>query len=153
MPTRSVALASSNAKTSEASLAHEVVVVRQWVSDLMTRLVWRERGPSYRAFLAALHAFRDCLPKDDAIHLGVALPPLVRGLYLEGWRGARGPAPARTRKGFLERLHEGVGRDPGIDPERLARAFLALLVDKLPAADIENVRAATPLALHAFWPD
>jgi uncharacterized protein (DUF2267 family) len=151
MPIQSVAEPSLNAN--EASLTREVVVVRQWVSDLMARLIWRERRPSYRALLAALHAFRDCLSKDDAIHLGVALPLLVRGLYFEGWRGARGPASARTRRGFLERLHEGVARDPGIEPEQLARAFFALLVDKLSPADSENVRAATPLALHAFWPD
>ena len=151
MPIESVAEPPS--KTGEASLVHEAVVVRQWVSDLMARLGWRERRPSYCALLAALHAFRDCLPKDDAIHLGVALPPLIRGLYFEGWRGARGPASARTRRGFLERLHEGVGRDPGIDSDQLARAFFALLVDKLSSADNENARAATPIALHVFWPD
>jgi uncharacterized protein (DUF2267 family) len=137
----------------EASLLHEVVVVRQWVSDLMARLDWRERKPSYHALLTVLHAFRDCLPREDAVHLGVALPPLLRGLYFEGWRGGRGPAPARTRTGFLERIHEGVGRDPGVDPSQLARAAFALLADKLPPAETENVRAATPAALHVFWPD
>jgi len=137
----------------EASLFHEVVIARQWVSDLMAFLDWKERAPSYRALLTALHAFRDCLSRDDAVRLGVALPPLVRGLYFEGWRGGRGPAAARTRKGFLERLHEGVGRDPGIDPDQLARAFFAVLVDKLPRPEVENIRAATPIVLHAFWPD
>jgi uncharacterized protein (DUF2267 family) len=137
----------------EASLLHEVVVVRQWVSDLMARLDWRERKPSYHALLTAFHAFRDCLSREDAVHLGVALPLLVRGLYFEGWRGGRGPASARTRKGFLERLHEGVGRDPGIDPDQLARAFFAVLAAKLSPSEVENVRAATPIVLHAFWPD
>lgn len=137
----------------EASLLHEVVIVRQWVSDLMARQDWKDREPSYHALLATLHAFRDCLPREEAVRLGVALPRLVRGLYFEGWRGGRGPATARTRRGFLERLHEGVGRDPGIDPDQLARAFFAVLTDRVPASEIENIKAATPIALHAFWPD
>lgn len=137
----------------EAALLHEVVVVRQWVSDLMARLDWRHRKASYHALVAILHAFRDCLAREDAVRLGVALPPLVRGLYFEGWHGSRGPAPARTRQGFLERLHEAVGRDPGVDPEQYAKGFFALLASRLPPAEAENARAATPLPLHVFWPD
>ncbi len=119
----------------------------------MARSDWKDREPAYRALLAGLHAFRDCLSTEDAVHLGFSLPPPVRGLYLEGWRGSRGPSSSRTRKGFLERVHEAVGRDPGIDPDLLAHAIFGLLADRLPAIEIENVRAATPASLHVYWPD
>lgn len=153
MPQQKTVPHPQNEETGESKLLHEVVVVRQWVSDLMARLEWKEREPSYRALLAGLHAVRDCLSKDDAIHLGLALPLLLRGLYFDGWRGSRGPAPSRTRKGFIERIHEAVSRDPGIDPDLLAHALFALLADRLPALEIENMRAATPAALHVYWPD
>jgi uncharacterized protein (DUF2267 family) len=97
-----------------------------------------------------LHALRDCLPREEAIHIGLALPVLLRGFYFEGWRSAR-PHVLRTRKAFLQRVHDGVDQDPGVDAEQAAHAVCALLADRLPAAEIENARAATPAALHAFW--
>jgi uncharacterized protein (DUF2267 family) len=132
-------------------LGAAVATVRDWVSDLMRRLEWQERSTAFRALLASFHALRDCLPRDEAVYLGLALPVLLRGLYFEGWRPAR-PAPAKTRKVFLQRVHDGVNRDPGVDVEQVAHAVFALLTDRLPAAEIENARAATPTALHGFWP-
>lgn len=126
-------------------------VVDDWIAELMRRLQWRDRDLSYRALVSCLHGLRDALSKDPAIFLGLALPLLIRGLYFEGWRPSGRAASSRTRKGFLGRIHEGVGRDPGVDPEQVAHAVLALLSDWLPKSEVENARAASPAALHAFW--
>jgi uncharacterized protein (DUF2267 family) len=58
----------------------------------------------------------------------------------------------RSRAAFLERVHDGVHRDPGIDSEDVARAVFALLAARLPAAEVEAARAATPKQLHNLWP-
>jgi uncharacterized protein (DUF2267 family) len=60
--------------------------------------------------------------------------------------------PTRSRGAFLERIHDGVHRDPGIDTEQVARAVFALLAARLPAAEIEDAKAATPGVLHNLWP-
>jgi len=133
----------------EASLA----IARDWIADLMERLDWRERNTAYRVFIATLHALRDSLPRDVATHLGVALPALLRGLYFEGWSYSSHSGAANTRDAFLARVHEGVRRDPAVDPEQAARGVFALLTDRLPAPDVENARAATPAALRLLWPD
>jgi uncharacterized protein (DUF2267 family) len=52
----------------------------------------------------------------------------------------------------LERVRESVHRDPGIDAEQVARVVLALLAERLPAPELEDVRAVTPKALRALWP-
>ncbi len=49
-------------------------------------------------------------------------------------------------------IHDGVHRDPAVDAEQVARAVLALLAARLPAAEIEDAKAATPSALHNLWP-
>jgi len=131
--------------TSAASAAED------WIDDLMRRLGWHDRQRVYLALLATLHALRDCLGRDEAVYLGAQLPALLRGLYYEGWHpGAR--ATARTRSVFLERIHDGVHRDPAIDPEQVARAVMAQLSARLPAAELEDAKAATPKALHNLWP-
>jgi len=133
----------------ELSLA--VNATDDWIDDLLRRLGWHDRERVFRALLAGLHALRDSLSRDEAVYVGVQLPPLLRGLYYEGWHlGARGAA--RSRTAFLERIHDGVHRDPGVDAEEVARAVFALLAARLPAAEVGDAKAATPRSLHNLWP-
>ena len=110
-----------------------------------------DRERAYLALLAALHALRDSLPRDEAVYVGAHMPALLRGLYYEGWHpGARGSA--KSRSAFLERIHDGVHRDPAIEAEQVARAVFALLAARMPAAELEDAKAATPKTLHGLWP-
>lgn len=132
-------------------LGTAVKAVDDWIDDLLRRLGWHDRERVYRALLATLHALRDALAQDEAVYVGAQLPPLLRGLYYEGWHpGARGAA--RSRTAFLERIHDGVHRDPGVDPEEVARAVFAMLAARLPAAEVEDAKAAAPKWLHNLWP-
>ena len=94
---------------------------------------------------------RDVLPRDEAVYVGAQMPALLRGLYYEGWHpGARGTA--KSRNAFFERIHDGVHRDPAIDAEQVARAAFALLAARMPAAELEDAKAATPKLCTAFGP-
>jgi uncharacterized protein (DUF2267 family) len=129
-------------------------VVREtevWVDDVMRRLAWHDRERVFLVLLATLHALRDSLPRDAAIYLGAQLPPLLRGLYYEGWHPGAHLA-ARSRSAFLERIHDSVHRDPGIDVEEAARVVFAALAERLPAGELEDAKAATPRPLHSLWP-
>lgn len=128
-----------------------VYETESWIDDLMRRLRWHDRERAYLALLATLHALRDSLPRDEAIYLAAQLPPLLRGLYYEGWHPTA-RALTRSRSAFLARIHDGVHRDPGIDPEEVARAVFAMLAERLPPAEVEDARAATPNVLHNLWP-
>ena len=122
-----------------------------WIDDLLRQLGWHDRERVFRALLAGLHALRDSLSGDEAVYVGAQLPPLLRGLYYEGWHpGARGAA--RSRTAFLERIHDGVHCDPGVNAEEVARAVFALLAARLPAAEAKDAKAATPRSLHNLWP-
>lgn len=137
--------------TTISDLNAAVAAAEDWVDDLMRRLGWQDRERVYRALLATLHSLRDCLARDEAIYIGAQLPTLLRGFYYEGWHPGARPT-TRSRGAFLERIHDGVHRDPGIDTEQVARAVFALLAARLPAAEIEDAKAATPSVLHNLWP-
>jgi uncharacterized protein (DUF2267 family) len=137
--------------TTTSDLNAAVAATEDWVDDLMRRLGWQDRERVYRALLATLHSLRDCLARDEAVYIGAQLPTLLRGLYYEGWHPGARPA-TRSRDTFLERIHDGVHRDPGVDTEQVARAVFALLAARLPAAEIEDAKAATPSVLHNLWP-
>ena len=128
-----------------------VTTTEEWIDDVERRLGWTDRNRVYLVLVASLHALRDAVARDEAIYIGAQLPALLRGLYYEGWHpGVR--SAARTRVAFLERIHDGVHRDPGVDPEQVARAVFALLAARLPAAEVEDAKAASPAFLHNLWP-
>jgi uncharacterized protein (DUF2267 family) len=131
-------------------LGRAVAETEDWINDLARRLEWHDRNKAYAGLLGTLHGLRDCLPRDEAIFLASRLPPLLRGLYYEGWHPVtRGSA--RNREAFLERVHESVHRDPGIDAEQVVHGVFALLAERLPASELENAKAATPKPLRSFW--
>jgi uncharacterized protein (DUF2267 family) len=137
--------------TATQELNAAVQATEDWIDDLMRHLGWHDRERVYLALLATLHAVRDYLGLDEAVYVGAHLPPLLRGLYYEGWH-PRGRAAAKSRAAFLERVHDGVHRDPAIDAEQVARAVFALLAARLPPGELEDAKAATPKALHNLWP-
>lgn len=137
--------------TTTAALDASVRATEEWIGDLMRRLGWQDRERVYLALLAVLHALRDSLPRDEAVYVGAQLPALLRGLYYEGWHPG-GRAQAKSRSAFLERVHDGVHRDPAVDPDQVARAVLALLAARMAPAELEDAKAATPKPLHNLWP-
>ena len=59
-----------------------------------------DRHHAYNALRAVLHALRDRLTPEQAVHLGTQLPILVRGVYYEGWRLAAKPSDERQTNEF-----------------------------------------------------
>lgn len=132
-------------------LRSAVPQAEDWINEVARRLGWHDRERANLVLLGTLHALRDSLRHDEAVHVGAQLPALLRGLYYDGWHPGSHPA-AVDRGAFLQRIHDSVHRDPGIDAEQAARAVLATLAGRLPAAELENAKVATPRALHNLWP-
>jgi uncharacterized protein (DUF2267 family) len=123
-----------------------------WIEDLKTRLGWHDSTLVFLALRASLHAFRDSLPPAEAVFLGGSLPLLLRGVFYEGWHMRDEPLPVPDRQSFLERIHDGLDRRLGVDPEQIAVDVFALLAARLPPDEVEDVKAITPEALHFLWP-
>ncbi|MER8480926.1 DUF2267 domain-containing protein, partial [Mesorhizobium sp. M1163] len=128
-------------------LNYALQATQNWIGDLARRLRWHDRERVYQALIATLHALRDCLDRDQAVYMGAQLPALLRGFFYEGWRPGR-RAIARNRNSFLDRIHDGVHRDPTVNPEEVARSVLAQFADRLRAAGVEDPKASTPRVLH-----
>jgi len=135
-----------------AELQGAVGATKEWIDDLQRGLGWHDPDRVYSALVATLHAIRDALPQNEAVYIGAQLPVLLRGLYYDGWHPSRRTA-LRSQSSFIERIQDGVHRDPAIDAEYVARAVLAVLAARLPAGELEDAKAATPRPLHNLWPN
>ena len=124
-----------------------------WLNDLMTELGW-ENGP-HNACLAlrtALHALRDRLTADGAVHLGAQLPILIRGVYYEGWKLSGKPVKERHKSEFLDHIAAVFRDDETVDPEKVMRSVFKVLARHISKGEIENVKNSLPRSLRELWP-
>ncbi|MGD9765637.1 MAG: DUF2267 domain-containing protein [Candidatus Binatia bacterium] len=122
-----------------------------WLKEIMAELESQDRHLAYLALRSTLHALRDRLPIEEAVHLGAQLPLLIRGVYYEGWRVADKPLKEH-RAEFLGAISRYF-RDTAPDPERVARAVFKVLEHHVTAGEIEDVRQLLPRDLRDLWPE
>jgi len=114
-----------------------------WLSQISGKMGWDDRHRSYLALRGVLHALRDRLTVEEAADLGAQLPMLVRGIYYDGWRPAEAPQKY-DRGGFLARVNSQFDREPGIDPEPVARAVFSTLSDNIAQGEIADIKDNLP---------
>jgi uncharacterized protein (DUF2267 family) len=124
-----------------------------WLKQIMARLGHEDRHGAYLALRGTLHALRDRLPPEMAVHLGAQLPMLVRGFYYEGWRPADTPRHERHKEEFLAHVADAFTRQPDLEPEPVARAVFAVLARELDPGEVNKVIASLPEDVRSLWPE
>jgi uncharacterized protein (DUF2267 family) len=122
-----------------------------WLKELMERL-GLDRKHAYKVLSATLHAVRDRIGLDNAVHLGAQLPILVRGFYYEGWHPASTPTKVRHKQDFLDYVSGDVFRGLGIDPEKAVRAVFEVMANRLDPGEVEKLIKLFPDELRSLWP-
>lgn len=123
-----------------------------WIEAVAHNMGSTDMERSYHVLRSVLHAVRDRLPPDEAVHLGAQMPMLVRGFYYEGWHPANKPEPYRHKNEFLDHIARDV---PTLDPtqrERAASAVFTLLNEEISGGETEQVRHALPAEIREIWP-
>jgi uncharacterized protein (DUF2267 family) len=123
-----------------------------WLRDIMDALGWDDRHKAWEGLRATLHALRDRLAMEEAVHLGAQLPLLIRGAYYDGWRPAETPHKERHLEAFLAPLRRQFRNDPRVEAEEVARAVFKVLADYITAGEIDDIRHVLPKELNALWP-
>jgi uncharacterized protein (DUF2267 family) len=124
-----------------------------WLNDLMAEMAWEnDRHRAYLALRTVLHALRDRLTVEEAVHLGAQLPMLVRGVYYEGWKVSGKPVRERHKGDFLAHVEAAFKRDERIDPEKVTRAVLKVLCRHVTEGETQDIKGLLPAELRKLWP-
>jgi uncharacterized protein (DUF2267 family) len=123
-----------------------------WINHVMRLLPTDDRHTAYRALRATLHALRDRITVEEVAQLGAQLPMLIRGFYYEGWDPTGTPSKTLHRRQFLDRIAKAVSDADGKDPEQVARAIFAVLVQRISDGEIEDVKHVLPADIRDLWP-
>ena len=123
-----------------------------WLKELENKLHTDDRHLAMAALRASLHALRDRLGSDSAVHLGAQLPTLIRGIYYEGWRIAGAPSKERHKSDFLDHVRAELRGHSELYPERAVRATFELLWDKIDPGEVAKIIEVLPAELRDLWP-
>lgn len=123
----------------------------EWIEAVARGMGSTDMERSYHILRSVLHAVRDRLPADEAVHLGAQMPMLVRGFYYEGWHPAGKPEHYRHKREFLDHIARDV---PELDPaqrERAAETVFDVLSHEISGNEIAHVRHAMPAEIRNLW--
>ena len=124
-----------------------------WLKAIAESLHLEDRRHAYSALRATLHALRDRMPPERAVHFGAQLPMLIRGLYFEGWRLAGKPTGERSIDDFCDHIARELPPHFPMDPQTTARGVFDMLARQLDEGEIGKVIDQMPLPLRALWPE
>lgn len=123
-----------------------------WLKDLMERLDTNSRKDAYRALRITLHAVRDRIPTNEAVHFAAQFPMLVRGFYYEGWQPHKALKKERNVEDFISNVaKEFEFSDVDLSDEDVVRQVFAMLKSKISPGEIKDVRDCLTPAICELW--
>jgi uncharacterized protein (DUF2267 family) len=122
-----------------------VNTTNSWLNEIAERTGAGQRD-AYHVLRAGLHALRDRLTADEAVHLGQQLPTLVRGIYFENWRPAATPVLDRSLDAWLATLegHLLAANADAVPPVEAAEALFGLLKNHMDEGECRHLEAQLP---------
>lgn len=124
-----------------------------WLKIMMGELGSDSRRTAFNALRAALHALRDRIGLENAVHLGAQLPMLLRGAYYEGWHPAATPTRERHLADFIDQVAAQLPRETTINPAEAARACFAVMERCLDRGELIKVRGSLPHEVLNLFPE
>jgi uncharacterized protein (DUF2267 family) len=124
-----------------------------WLKLMMGELGTDSRSVAFGALRAALHALRDRVGGDNAVHLGAQMPMLLRGAYYEGWHPAATPTRERHLDDFIEHVQAELPTGSAVNPAEAARACFSAMSQCLDSGEMTKLRGILPHEILNLWPD
>ena len=123
-----------------------------WIKELAEDLGWSDEHKVYLALKGTLHALRDRLPPEAAVHLGAQLPLIISGVYYDSWKPSRSPLKYKHKEDFIEHMRQPFRPQAQVDDfDRVAQAVFRLLAHKVTEGEIRNIMDDLPKELSAWW--
>jgi len=125
----------------------------QWLRIVMAELKTTNRHQAYAALRASLHALRDRIGPENAVHFGAQLPILLRGVFYEGWRPSETPTRERRLDDFVAYVESILGPKSVLDPYEAVRAGFAAIAWSVSFTEVLKLINVLPQDLKCLWPD
>jgi len=122
----------------------------EWLRDMGIYLDVPRRF-AYAGLRATLHALRDRLPPETALHFADQLPILLRGVFIEAWSPATRTRGEDSVKAFANRISRQLPPGYPLDAETVARAAFRTVYDHMDGREVDQVLVHLPKHIRELW--
>lgn len=98
-----------------------------------------------------LHALRDRIGPETAVHLAAQLPMLIRGMYFESWPPTATPTHERHMEDFLEHVSKELSDGLRGHPEEIVRAVFLVIRESIDQGEVGKLIKVFPSELRQLW--
>lgn len=125
----------------------------KWILDVNQKLKLNDRHKAFSSLRAVLHAVRDRMTYEEAVHLGSQLPALLAGYYYQGWTPASTPVKSGSIDEFIQQIEEELENVniKHTSMEEITEAVFAVLQNNISDGEIDHILAMMPEALEELW--
>jgi uncharacterized protein (DUF2267 family) len=122
-----------------------------WLQEIADAMDYPDRQVAYHALRGVLFTLRDRLVLEEAVHLAMQLPMLIRGVYFEGYQPGSKPE-TYDREEFTQRVAHELEQAGGADPEAAIRGVFGVLERHISEGETQQVVDMLPNDLKVLWP-
>ena len=123
---------------------------QDWLDALKRRALLATHNQSQAMFRAVLHSLRRHMTTAQVLNFADALPPLPRGIFIEGWRPAD-PQPVKSANEFVKAVIADLAPHH-VPPDTIVADVFAVLAECSYARDVPILREQIPEPLKRLWP-
>ncbi|MBA8902880.1 MULTISPECIES: DUF2267 domain-containing protein [unclassified Phyllobacterium] len=136
--------------TQPQDIVHASKQFQDWLTALKQQADFSTHNQSFASMRSVLHAIRRHMDMEAVLTFADALPPLPRGLFIEGWR----PAPAQpleSEQALVRAVYKDLTAHHS-PPDTIVRDVIKVLAAHLDAHAATVARVQLPAVLRPLWP-
>jgi uncharacterized protein (DUF2267 family) len=123
---------------------------QDWLLALKQKAMLQTHNQSQAIFRAVLQGLRRHQTTEQVLNFADALPPLPRGIFVEGWRPTN-PSPVNSTEDFIQEVMESLAPHH-VPPTSIVADVFAVLAERSDPVKGRTMREQLPKQLQALWP-
>ncbi|MDQ0999001.1 uncharacterized protein (DUF2267 family) [Phyllobacterium ifriqiyense] len=122
---------------------------QDWLAALKAKSMFSTHNQSFASMRGVMHGLRRHMDTDQILTFADALPPLPRGLFLEGWRPALA-LPLQSEAQLAKEVYDNLTAHHS-PPETIVSDVLATIAQHLDPHNAKMAGEQLPTALKPIW--
>lgn len=124
---------------------------QEWLAALKDAAMLATHNQSHAMMRAVLHELRRYLTTEQVLTFADALPPLPRGIFIEGWRPGTPVPPPASAADFDAAMTKALSPHH-VPPASIVANVFAVLAAHVGPRDAATMRSTLPEVLKPLWP-
>ena len=136
--------------TQRFEVLHASKLFQEWLTALKEKAMLQTHNQSQAMFRSVLHNLRRHMTTQQVVAFADALPPLPRGIFIEGWRPAD-PLSVSSASDLLREVVKDLAPHHVASDSIVADVF-AVLQEHSDPMTVKSMKEQIPERLRTLWP-